>query len=481
MELVAHPLAEAAERHADSPAIIGPHETLTYADWWDRSRDLAQRLLNEGLQPGDVLAIAMAPSERYILLLTACFHARIIACPVNPAWPLSRVAEALEYIGCRWAVTDLPYATAFSACRNIDSAALDSLPAAPDIALPALDVDSPATLIFTSGSSGSPKAALLSFGNHFYNATASNQRVPYRHGDRWLLSLPLFHVSGIAVLFRTMVAAATVVVPKDTRNLVEAIDTHRITHISVVPTQLQRLIDVPFGAPRLEKLRAILLGGSAIPGTLVRECVRLNLNVHLTYGMTETASQIATTPADADMHALFSGARPLFPEYIAVSGDGEIWVRGPILFLGYYTRGAVTRPLIDGAWFPTGDIGRFDSDGNLMVTGRKDNLFISGGENIYPEEIERALCRLVGVKRAVVVPVDDATYGQRPVAFIEPRQLVEEDPDGIRAALTEHLPRHAVPVACYGWPEEEDGAMKIDRAAFKKWAARLRERDTTRE
>src|SRR5690606_33774111 len=102
-----------------------------------------------------------------------------------------------------------------------------------------LDPDAPATLIFTSGSSGTPKAALLSFGNHYHNAVASNQRVPYRHGDRWLLSLPLFHVSGIALLFRTMVAAGTLVIPRNGKDLAAAIDADAISHISVVPTQLQ--------------------------------------------------------------------------------------------------------------------------------------------------------------------------------------------------------------------------------------------------
>lgn len=481
MDLTNDPFAEAAERHADAPALIGQDGALTYGAWRRRSLSAALRLRAAGIGPGDVLALCMAPSERYLVLLMACFQARIVACPVNPAWPPARIAEALASIGCKAAVADPAFAKAFEACRLLAANDLDGAGPAVEEALPPFDFDAPATVVFTSGSAGVPKAALLGLGNHYQNAVASNQRVPYRTGDRWLLSLPLFHVSGLAVLFRTIAAGATVVLPRDGRDLAAALDDFAPTHASFVPAQLQRLLELPFGIPRLERLRAILLGGSAIPATLVRDCVRHGLNIHLTYGMTEHASQIATTPEGAAMHVLFAGARPLFPEDIAVTEDGEIALRGPALFLGYLTAQGVAKPLADGEWFLTGDIGRFDGEGNLAVCGRKDNMFVSGGENIHPEEIERALCRIVGVKRAVVVPVADPVYGQRPVAFVDPRRLIETDPDGLRAALAETLPRYAMPVACYGWPEEEDAALKVDRAAFAQRAARLRERDTTRE
>jgi O-succinylbenzoic acid--CoA ligase len=304
---------------------------------------------------------------------------------------------------------------------------------------------------------------VLSYGNLRANAEASNRNIPLAPGDVWLLTLPLYHVSGLGVLFRCLAAQATVAVPGEGETLAESIESYRPTHVSLVTTQLYRMMETPAGVRALITLKAILLGGSAMPPQLIREALDYGLPIHTSYGLTETASQVATTTStDRDEESL-RRATPLYLESVRISSEGEIEVSGPTLFLGYKEGNAVARPSTPDGWFPTGDLGQLDAEGRLTVLGRKDNLFISGGENIQPEEIERELCALAGVEAAVVVPVEDAEFGHRPVAFVKP------DPDAkyLREALRRRLPGYKIPVAFHPWPSDLDApGLKLQRHAF---------------
>lgn len=329
--------------------------------------------------------------------------------------------------------------------------------------------DAPAVFLQTSGSTGKPKIAVLSYGNLRANAEASNRNIPLAPGDVWLLSLPLYHVSGLGVLYRCLDASATVAVPDESEDLIESIERYHVTHVSLVTTQLHRLLEQPSAVRVLKNLKAILLGGSAMPPRLIRQALDLGLPIHTSYGLTEAASQVATTtPADRSEESL-RRAKPLFPEHIRISSIGEIELSGPTLFFGYKEGETIHRPATSDGWFPTGDLGSLDSEGRLTVLGRKDNLFISGGENIQPEEIERELCALEGVEAAVVVPVEDPEFGHRPVAYIKPGQ----EPGPLRDALRQRLPAYKVPIAFHPWPKELDlPGIKINRQAFAKAAQR---------
>jgi O-succinylbenzoic acid--CoA ligase len=156
---------------------------------------------------------------------------------------------------------------------------------------------------------------------------------------------------------------------------------------------------------------------------------------------------------------------------VGISDSGEVLVRGETLFAGYVEGDVIVRPLDDEGWFHTGDIGVLDGEGYLRVRGRKDNMFISGGENIQPEEIEEAISSLEGIKRAVVAPVPDAEFGFRPVVFVFG---VSVEPEKLKEFLASLLPRFKVPVAFYEWPEGADPeAAKVDRAFFRERARLL--------
>jgi O-succinylbenzoic acid--CoA ligase len=187
--------------------------------------------------------------------------------------------------------------------------------------------------------------------------------------------------------------------------------------------------------------------------------------------MTEMSSQVTTTGPGATREHLRTAGRLLPYRALCIADDGEILVRGATLFQGYLgSDGVIDAAVGAEGWFHTRDLGWLDEDGRLQVTGRKDHQFISGGENIQPEEVEAALLRLPGVTRAVVVPVPDTEYGERPVAF------VDGPPDErlltLAAELDEELPRFKIPDVVYPWPAGANGRFKLDRQAFRRLAQR---------
>jgi o-succinylbenzoate---CoA ligase len=458
----------------DAPAVVGAGGVLTYGELDLRVTIVAGRVEELGFGTGTRIALHLPKDERYLVLLLALIRAGCVACPLGTRLPSLGVTPLLKRAACCALISsdeNLLKATNARARKLRPEALLADEPAARDLPQPSeelrLALDLPATIVFTSGSTGVPKAALHTFGNHYYSAKGSNANVALAPGDCWLHSLPLYHVGGLSILFRCLLAGATVVLPEPGVPLGEAIA--GATQVSLVSTQLLRLLrGEDFGPGRL---RAMLLGGGPIPASLVDEAAGRGLPIHTSYGLTEMASQVTATPPGASCEELHTSGRPLPHREISISGDGEILVRGETLFAGYVEGDAIDRPLDTDGWFRTGDLGELDAGGYLRVRGRKDNLFISGGENVQPEEIEEALCRLEGVEEAVVVPVPDAEFGFRPVAFV---RTVGVGPGDMARALEPVLPRFKIPVAFHRWPEKaEPGGMKVDRASFCERARRL--------
>ena len=467
------PLRSAATLSPDAPAIVGAGGALRFGELDRRVSVAAARIRELGLGAEDRVALYLPKDEGYFVLLLALIRAQCVACLLSTRLPPRGAAPLPERIGCCAIVSrseDLLEMTGVSALRP-ENLLPDEV--APDQPQPTgelwLAPDQPSTIVFTSGSTSVPKAALHTFGNHFFSAQGSNANIALVPGDRWLHSLPLYHVGGLSILFRCLLAGAAVAWAEPGAPLGEAIADGGATHVSLVSTQLSRLLrEKDFEKGRL---KAILLGGGPMPLSLVDEAAARRLPVHTSYGLTEMASQVTATPPEASREELRTSGRPLPHREVSISEAGEIMVRGETLFSGYVRNDAVDRSLDANGWFHTGDLGELDDEGYLLVRGRKDNLFISGGENVQPEEIEQALCRLDGVDDAVVVPVPDTEFGFRPVAFVR-MAGVSASAETLARALERTLPRFKVPVSFYGLPEEA-GSMKVDRASLRERARRL--------
>jgi o-succinylbenzoate---CoA ligase len=466
------PLRSAARSSPDAPAIVGAGGSLAYGVLDRRVSVVAAKVRELGFGVGDRVALYLPKDESYLVLLLALIRAGCVACLLSTRLPPRGAAPLPERTACRALISTSHELLEVAGVQMLRSEELLSDGTATRDASQTperlwLALDRPATVIFTSGSSGVPKAALHTFGNHFFSARGSNANIALAPGDRWLHSLPLYHVGGLSIVFRCLLAGATVVLPEPRATLDDSIA--GVTHVSLVPTQLSRLLRGRFEA---EWLEAILLGGGPLPTSLVDDAAGRGLPIHTSYGLTEMASQVTTTPPSASREELRTSGRPLPHREVGISGDGEILVRGETLFAGYVEGGAIDRPLDADGWFHTGDIGDLSENGYLRVLGRKDNLFISGGENIQPEEIEEALSSLEGVEEAVVVPIPDPEFGARPVAFVRMAEGIVEG-ETLARALEKVLPGFKVPVAFHGWPEDAGlGGMKVDRAFFRERVSR---------
>jgi o-succinylbenzoate---CoA ligase len=462
------PLRSAALAAPKTAALVGARGTTSYEELDRKVSTAALRL--GGLEPGSRVALYLPRDERYVALVLALIRAGHVACPVSDRLPPRGVTQLLGKVACSALISeDEELLEAAGLFEPEPAALLEEQPrSSSDCSEPAdIPQERPATIIFTSGSTGVPKAALHTFGNHYYSALGSNANITLRPADSWLHSLPLYHVGGLSILFRCLLAGATVALPQPGTSLGESIASLDATHVSLVSTQLSKLLRE--GAD-LGGLEAVLMGGGPVPPSLVDEALARGLPLHTSYGLTEMASQVTTTPRDASIEQLRTAGRVLPNREVSVSESGEILVRGETLFAGYAAGEELDRPLDAEGWFHTGDLGELDESGYLRVGGRMDNLFISGGENIQPEEIEEALCWLEGVDEAIVVPVPDEAFGARPVAFVrindgEPRDLARE--------LESVLPRFKIPIYFHLWPEEAPRGMKADRAALGKRARRL--------
>ncbi|MEI8294547.1 MAG: AMP-binding protein [bacterium] len=329
---------------------------------------------------------------------------------------------------------------------------------------PLFHVRSEGTLLFTSGSSGSPSAVWHNLESHISNAQAAAGRILLGPGCGWLLSLPLHHVSGFSILIRCLLAGATVVFPETNAPLKRQVEDPAVTHLSVVGVQLRRLLTQ--GAS-FRHLQAVLAGGGPIDAKLVSDSIKAGVPLRLTYGMTETASQIATSGRLVAEPLHIHSGRPLPGREVRISADGEIQVRGPILPQAIFTEKGRRQATCSDGWFATGDVGGFDGEGNLIITGRRNRMFISGGENICPEVIENLLASCDGVRRAVVVGVPHVEFGMRPVAFVAGPASVECMVDFLRSRLE----RFCVPDVFFPWPRAVgDQDAKVNYEIFSRLA-----------
>ena len=272
-----------------------------------------------------------------------------------------------------------------------------------------------AAIMNTSATTGQFKSVPLRWGQIKAHVQASQEVLGRSEQDNWLMVLPLFHVSGLSILMRSLYngTAMTIMESYHEEQVLQCIHDGRINMMSLVPTILKNL------EPRIihHQLRVILLGGEFIPRPLVDACVAKQLPIYKTYGMTETFSQSVTMPVLLNLNKLDSVGKPLpgMTVHIVnpdVDGVGEIHLNGPMVMRGY-----INREPIHGD-FNTDDMGYVDEDGFLYILNRRTDLIISGGENIYPKEIEDTVYAMQGVKECAVIPVADTKWGQVPALFV---------------------------------------------------------------
>lgn len=302
--------------------------------------------------------------------------------------------------------------------------------------------DDTAVVIFTSGTTGRPKPAVLSRAALIASARSNARNLTLGPGDVWLMSISCARIGGLSILSRSLLARSAIATARhftpDT--FMQTLRAKAVTLASIVPTMLVKVLD---SAPDWEPpatLRSILVGGASASDALLTRARQRGLPIMTTYGMTETASNVVTTPYDERFVGAVGSGKPNAEAEVKIV-DGSIWVKGPMTMSGYWGY----RPHPPGAWFETGDLGRFDENGYLHVEARRSDLIVSGGNNVYPAEVENALEEIDGIERALVLGLPDETWGSIVTALLVASNETPLDKYTLISALRARLSGYKCP------------------------------------
>ena len=419
---LAQHLQHAATLHPDALALINDGENYTFAHLF-----ASCCLLGEQIPAARSALIDSGTSSQLARHAYACSLAN------RPFWPVDRTHEAPLAHHRTSPEHPLPY---------------------PDTRL----------IISTSGSEGKQRAVMLGNVQLDAAATASNKCLQLKPGDLWLNCLPLYHIGGQAILWRCARSAAGVLLQNGFNVETVANDLHRypVTHISLVPAMLAQLLERRVAPPT--SLRVTLIGGAALAQPLYEKAVAAGWPLYPSYGMSETAAQLASfCPGDGPWHEGLVGT-PMPGHEIRINPAGRIAVRGPQVMLGYLTGGGVDPE----GWLTTGDLGSTDATGRLTVTGRADDMLISGGRNVHPLEVESCLAACPGVSDVAVTGLSDAVWGDLIVALI----VGTAEQNALLAHARKHLPAAALPrkmVFLERLPRNANG--KLERSVLRRIAS----------
>ncbi|HYV56679.1 MAG TPA: AMP-binding protein [Candidatus Nitrosopolaris sp.] len=433
-----------ARVHRLEPALIDDATgvIVTAGELADRVAARGQRLVDAGVRSGDRVAVLLPNSVACAetLLATAAVGAAVV--PINLRWTAPEVAWLLADARPRVLVADTERLAALGPLGEVPPVLSPELtqPSGRSPTLPAPRPDDPALILYTSGTTGRPKGAVLTHRNLLWNAGRIAEWLALGPGDRFLMVMPLFHANAIVLgLITPLLAGASTVVADRFRreHFWGSVERHRPTTAGTVPTMLAMLLAEPAPPPPARaSLRFLLTGSAPVPADLLLAFEeRCGVPVIEGYGLTECTCRATFNPIDGRRRPGSCGL-PLAPLRIVdpdgrdvpTGAVGEIIIQGPHVMQGYFHAPEATAQALRGGWLRSGDLGRLDDDGFVHIAGRANDLVIRGGENIYPREVEETLLGHPAIAEAAVVGAPDPLYGEVVWAFVvtHPEQPIDE-------------------------------------------------------
>jgi fatty-acyl-CoA synthase len=457
--------ASLAVRFPDRVGLVDELGSLTFGEIHRRSNALASRLRALGVREGDGVAVMCRNHRGFVDATLAVAKLGADVLYLNTAFAGPQLVDVLAREKPTVVIHDEEF-TGLLEKADVENrviawtdtgtglVTLEDLIARGSVA----DLDPPErhgrTVILTSGTTGTPKGAPRSEAG-IDAAVALLSRMPLRHGWKTHIAAPLFHTWGFAHLALAMLLGSTVVLTRrfDPEECLRIVDTERCDSVAVIPVMLQRILQLPddtLSKYTLESVKVVAASGSAMPGDLATTWMdRFGDTLYNIYGSTEIAYASIATPTDL-REAPGTAGRPPYATIVKIIDEsgrevpqgesGRIFVGNGLLFEGY--SGGGHKEVVDGL-MSSGDVGRFDESGRLFVEGRDDEMIVSGGENVFPQEVEDCLARHAAVVEVAAVGVDDAEFGKRLRAFVVTSAEVSED--DLRAHVKAHLARYKVP------------------------------------
>jgi len=454
-----------ARRSPEQDALLLPGDgprSVTYRALYERACEIGQAFREWGIRDGDRIGLFLNSGSAFVSLFFAVLEAR--ACPVLLQADLPRrgLRDHLKAVPCSLLLTDAFHREAAGAadeegttvCTVSGSGVLEERdrPGLHEDHEADVPASQPGQLIaFTSGTTGMPKPVVLTIENLLASARDSAVRLGHHSSDVWYDPLPLYHMGGLAPVIRsTLYGSSVLLVKNHPDRWPEALETWNVTGVSLVPVMLRKAFERRAGSLP-DSVRFLLLGGGSPSEDLIEEARDRNVPLHVTYGMTETASQIATARPSEVYEDPGTAGRPLFSLTVRVvdragkpceSGEsGEITVSGPAVTEGYFDRPELNERSFSELGLHTGDIGTLDESYRLHINPDRFDRIVTGGENVDPERVRRVLEEHPRVRHAGVLGIDDAEWGERVAAVIEP----EEEGDVFREVLDQFLSERLAP------------------------------------
>ncbi|MBZ0199498.1 MAG: o-succinylbenzoate--CoA ligase, partial [Ignavibacteriaceae bacterium] len=407
---------------SNTPAIISNTVNLSYNQLIGRASALSNYFIQKGISQNMRVGILAGNSVEFIFSILALWNMGAVPVPVNIRLTDSEICNLLDFAEIKFLVSDkdvtLPDKNLISTADfiNLNRAGYFNVD---------MNSSSPALIMFTSGSTGLPKAVVHSFDTLLSSVKISHSFFSFNSGEHWLASLPFYHIGGFQIFMRAFLTGSAVIIPEEIKNefLLEAMFQHRPAYASLVSTQLKEFVDA--GIKPVDSLKYVLLGGGFIPSELLQRAKVNGWRTVKVYGSTETASLITALENNEKIN---SAGRPLPSVEIKILNDngeqleknkiGEITVKSPSLFIGYFNNDEEYKIKFKDNFYSTGDFGHLDEEGYLYVEARRTDLIISGGENISPFEVEDILLSYPGIAEAVVFQMEDNKWGHIPAAAL---------------------------------------------------------------
>jgi acyl-CoA synthetase (AMP-forming)/AMP-acid ligase II len=459
-------LDTAARDFPDREAIVDGDQRFTFGELREQAIEVARALVATGLEPRDRVAIWAPNSARWIAASFGVYAARGVLVPLNTRYRGEEAGHILRTSGARLLLTvtdflDTDYVSLLEGVAGLDALeetiALDGVgPSATtawaefvgratkvdateiEARTAAIEPEDPSDIMFTSGTTGAPKGAVLGHGASVRTYLAWSELVDLRAEDRYLSVYPYFHTAGLKSGVLACVLRGATIYPQpafDVPALLRLVAQERITMLPGPPTVFQSIANHPdLASFDLSSLRSSVTGAAVVPVEVIRQMREvLHIPTVVTgYGMTETTGTISMCRHDDPPEVIANTVgRPLTGVEVRVADDGELMVRGFNVMQEYFDDEAATKAAIEDGWLKTGDVGFVDGDGNIHITDRKKDMFIVGGFNAYPAEVEAVLLQHPDIAQVAVVGVPDDRLGERGVAFAVARTEARPDPDEI--------------------------------------------------
>lgn len=477
-ETIPHWLTKQAELKPNQLAIeLVDGQKISFLELCEESQQFAKKLSTAGVCKGQHVGILSTNNVKMIVAIHALSYLGAVGVLLNTRLTTSELQYQIDQSNVSLIIAADHLSEEMNAL-NVASKATFSNVKTMKVAKVDLQVEinlsDPFTIIYTSGTTGFPKGVVHTYGNHWWSAISSALNLGLSSNDKWLAVLPFFHVGGLSIFLKSVIYGMPVyLMEKFDASLVhQAIMEKQVTMASVVTVMLQRLLKELGEDSYPETFRCMLLGGGPAPEPVLLKAKKTKVPVFQSYGLTETSSQIVTLSPPDSLRKLGSAGKPLTPAQLKIDANsgqiGDIFVKGPMVTNGYFENDEANKTAFNNNWLRTGDMGYLDEEGFLYVVDRRSDLIISGGENIYPSEIESILSGVDGVIEIAVTSKEDEKWGAVPVAFIVKDESITKE-DIIIYAQT-HLASYKIPRDIYFVDDlPRNASNKIIRYKLKEY------------